>query len=72
MFTFLTIFLIGFFLGRWTLSKEDVKSIRKLIKPHLKPGILKRPTASHLRKKGTKEAEGEKEMTKTFEKIAQV
>jgi len=71
MIEFTVIALLFFFLGRFTAGINDVKTIKEKIMPEKKTevGVVKRPDAEKLRKRKTKEQEGEDAMEETLEKI---
>ena len=69
MIQFLIVALIFFFLGRYTLSTQDIEVAKKIFKKKSELGAVKRPTAEQLRKKGTLEEQGDKAMEETLRNI---
>jgi len=71
MIEFLTVSLIFFFLGRYSLSPTDVEKVKKFVKSFKKDrvGPVRRPTAEQLRKRGTIAEETDEAMSETLGKI---
>jgi len=69
MIDFLLIALIFFFLGRYTLSTQDIEVVKKALKKKQKLGVVKRPSAEKLRKRGTLEEQAEKAMEETLSNL---
>ena len=69
--TYTLTLILGFVFG-YLASKESVDKVYKATKQkisHQEVGIVKRPSAERLRKRGTLEEETEKAMEETLEKI---
>lgn len=71
MIEFLIVSLIFFFLGRYSLSTTDVDKFKRFVNKFKKDriGVVRRPTAEQLRKRGTIEEEGDEAMSETLGKI---
>ena len=62
--------LVGYFLGRYSIEPEAIeKKIKELRRGKTELGVVNRPTAETLAKRGTKEEAEEKVMTEAFDKL---
>jgi hypothetical protein len=71
LFSFLLISLVFFFLGRATATTEDIEKAKRFWQRHRHQGlgVVRRPTAEQVAKRGTKLEETEQAVEEALDKL---